>query len=53
MLIPVQKMKTTTIINLLSKSSLHPDNKKVLVEELNYRYNNNLTLNEMVKIFNN
>ena len=40
MLIAVQKMKTETIQGLLKKENLHPDNKQVLLEELNFRLNN-------------
>ena len=45
MLIPVQKMKTKTIKGLLKKENLHPNNKQVLLEELNFRLNEKNLIN--------
>jgi len=56
MLIPVMKMKTETIEGLLKKENLHPDNKKVLLEELNFRLNNkfaNITIEEFANVWKN
>jgi hypothetical protein len=56
MLIPVMKMKTETIKGLLKKENLHPDNKKVLLEELNFRLNNkfaNITIEEFANVWKN
>jgi len=49
MKIPVMKMKTETIKGLLKRKNLHPNNKQVLLEELNFRLNNrfaNITIEQ-------
>ena len=49
MKIPVMKMKTETIKGLLKRKNLHPSNKQVLLEELNFRLNNrfaNITIEQ-------
>jgi len=54
MLISVQKMKTETIQGLLKKENLHPDNKQVLLEELNFRLNNkfaNITIEQFADLW--
>lgn len=54
MLIAVQKMKTETIKSLLKKENLHPDNKQVLLEELNFRLNNkfaNITIEQFADLW--
>ena len=54
MLIAVQKMKTKTIQGLLKKENLHPDNKQVLLEELNFRLNNkfaNITIEQFADLW--
>ncbi len=54
MLIAVQKMKTETIKGLLKKENLHPDNKQVLLEELNFRLNNkfaNITIEQFADLW--
>ena len=54
MLIAVQKMKTETIQGLLKKENLHPDNKQVLLEELNFRLNNkfaNITIEQFADLW--
>ena len=56
MLIPVMKMKTKTIEGLLKKENLHPNNKQVLLEELNFRLNNkfaNITIEEFANVWKN
>ena len=56
MLIPVMKMKTETIEGLLKKENLHPNNKQVLLEELNFRLNNkfaNITIEEFANVWKN
>jgi hypothetical protein len=56
MLIPVMKMKTETIESLLKKENLHPNNKQVLLEELNFRLNNkfaNITIEEFANVWKN
>ena len=56
MLIPVMKMKTETIEGLLKKENLHPNNKQVLLEELNFRLNNkfaNITMEEFANVWKN
>ena len=54
MLIAVQKMKTETMKSLLKKENLHPDNKQVLLEELNFRLNNkfaNITIEQFADLW--
>ena len=54
MLIAFQKMKTETIKGLLKKENLHPDNKQVLLEELNFRLNNkfaNITIEQFADLW--
>ena len=54
MLIAVQKMKTETIQGLLKKENLHPNNKQVLLEELNFRLNNkfaNITIDQFADLW--
>ena len=54
MLIAVQNMKTKTIKSLLKKENLHPDNKQVLLEELNFRLNNkfaNITIEQFADLW--
>ena len=54
MLIAVQKMKTETIQGLLKKENLHPNNKQVLLEELNFRLNNkfaNITIEQFADLW--
>ena len=56
MLIPVMKMKIETIEGLLKKENLHPNNKQVLLEELNFRLNNkfaNITIEEFANVWKN
>jgi len=56
MLISVMKMKTETIEGLLKKENLHPNNKQVLLEELNFRLNNkfaNITIEEFANVWKN
>jgi len=56
MKIPVMKMKTETIKGLLKRKNLHPNNKQVLLEELNFRLNNkfaNITIEEFANVWKN
>ena len=55
MLISVQEMKTETIKELLKKD-LHPSNRQVLSEELDFRLNNrfaNITMEEFANVWKN
>jgi len=52
MKIPVTQMKTETIKALLKKENLHPNNKEVLLEELNFRLNNKLANTSMKQFAN-
>ena len=54
MKIPVMKMKTETIKGLLERKNLHPNNKQVLLEELNFRLNNkfaNITIEQFADLW--
>ena len=55
MKIPVVKMTTETIRGLLDRKNLHPDNKQVLLEELNFRLNNkfaNVSIEQFADFWN-